>query len=63
MNAPSTLEWLIAQSAARARPRGKGRRDVDLWLIRKKWIIKDGATTVVHSDALLRGIQEVIGKR
>lgn len=32
-------------------------------VIRKKWIIEDGATTVVDSGTLLRGIQEVIGKR
>ncbi len=32
-------------------------------LIRKKWIIENGETTVVPSDTLLRGIQEVIGKR
>ena len=31
--------------------------------IRKKWIIEDGATTVVSSDTLLPGIQGVIGKR
>jgi len=32
-------------------------------IIRKKWIIENGGTTVVPSDTLLRGIQEVIGKR
>ena len=32
-------------------------------IIRKKWIIEDGATTVVSSDTLLPGIQGVIGKR
>jgi len=32
-------------------------------IIRKKWIIENGGTTVVFSDTLLRGIQEVIGKR
>ena len=32
-------------------------------IMRKKWIIENGATTVVYSDTLLRGIQEVIGKR
>lgn len=32
-------------------------------VIRKKWIIEDGPTTVVPSDPLLRDIQEVIGKR
>jgi peroxiredoxin len=32
-------------------------------IIRKKWIVENGATTVVYSDTLLRGIQEVIGQR
>jgi peroxiredoxin len=32
-------------------------------IIRKKWIIENGGTTVVFSDTLLRGIQEVLGKR
>jgi peroxiredoxin len=32
-------------------------------IIRKKWIIENGGTTVVFSDTLLRGIKEVIGKR
>ena len=32
-------------------------------IIRKKWIIENGGTTVVYGDTLLRGIQEVIGKR
>jgi peroxiredoxin len=32
-------------------------------IVRKKWIIDDGATTVVYSGTLLRDIQEVIGKR
>ena len=32
-------------------------------IIRKKWIIENGPTTVVPSDTLLSGIQEVIGKR
>ena len=32
-------------------------------IIRKKWIIENGATTVVYSNTLLRGIQEVIGQR
>ena len=31
--------------------------------IRKKWIVENPATTVVYSDALLRDIQEVIGKQ
>lgn len=32
-------------------------------IIRKKWIIENGATTVVYSDTLLRDIRDVIGKR
>ena len=32
-------------------------------IMRKKWIIENGETTVVYSDTLLRGIQEVLGKR
>ena len=32
-------------------------------IIRKKWIIENGETTVVYNDTLLRGIQEVLGKR
>ena len=32
-------------------------------IIRKKWMIENGATTVVYSDTLLPGIQEAIGKR
>jgi peroxiredoxin len=32
-------------------------------IVRKKWIIENGGTTVVPSDTLLRGIREVIGKR
>ena len=31
--------------------------------LRRKWIIENGATTVVYSDMLLRDIQEVMGKR
>jgi peroxiredoxin len=31
--------------------------------VRKKWIIENGPTTVVYSDTLLRGIEEVLGKR
>jgi alkyl hydroperoxide reductase subunit AhpC len=31
--------------------------------LRKKWIIENGATTVVYSDSLIRDIQEVIGRR
>jgi len=32
-------------------------------VLRKKWIIENGPTTVVYSDTLLRDIQEVMGKR
>jgi len=32
-------------------------------ILRKKWIIENGGTTVVPSDTVLRDIQEVIGKR
>ena len=32
-------------------------------IIRKKWIIENGPTTVVYSDTLLRDIREVIAKR
>jgi len=32
-------------------------------IIRKKWIVPNGETTVVYSDTLLRDIQEVMGKR
>jgi len=31
-------------------------------ILRKKWIIENGATTVVYSDTLLPGTQEVKGK-
>jgi peroxiredoxin len=32
-------------------------------IIRKKWIIENGPTTVVYSDTLLRDIREIVGKR
>ena len=32
-------------------------------IIRKKWIIESGPTTVVYSETLLRDIREIIGKR
>ena len=32
-------------------------------IIRKKWVIENPDTTVVYSDTLLRGIEEVLGKR
>jgi len=31
--------------------------------LRNKWLIENGPTTVVYSDALLRDIQEIMGKR
>jgi len=32
-------------------------------VIRKKWVIENPVTTVVYSDTVLRGIQEVMGKQ
>jgi len=32
-------------------------------IIRKKWIIENGGTTVVYSNTLLQDIREVMGKR
>ena len=32
-------------------------------IVRKKWIIDNPTTTVVYSDALLRDIREIMGKR
>jgi alkyl hydroperoxide reductase subunit AhpC len=32
-------------------------------IIRKKWIIENGPTTVVYSETLLRDIREIVGKR
>ena len=32
-------------------------------VLRKKWIVENGATTVVYSDTLMRDIHEVMGKR
>jgi peroxiredoxin len=32
-------------------------------IIRKKWIIENGTTTVVYSETLLREIREVVGNR
>jgi len=32
-------------------------------IIRKKWIVTNGETTVVYSDTLLRDIQSAMGKR
>jgi len=31
-------------------------------IIRKKWIIENGPTTVVYSDTLLRDIEEIVAK-
>jgi alkyl hydroperoxide reductase subunit AhpC len=32
-------------------------------IIRKKWIIDNGPTTVVYSEMLLREIRDIVGKR
>jgi len=32
-------------------------------IVRKKWIIENPTTTVFYSDALLRDIREIMGKR
>jgi hypothetical protein len=32
-------------------------------ILRRKWLIENGPTTVVYSDMLLRDIREVMGKR
>ena len=32
-------------------------------ILRKKWLIENPTTTVVYSDALLRDIREIMGKR
>ena len=32
-------------------------------ILRRKWTIENGPTTVVYSDTLLRDIREVMGKR
>ena len=32
-------------------------------ILRRKWIIENGPTTVVYSDTLLRDIREVLGQR
>jgi peroxiredoxin len=31
-------------------------------IIRKKWLIENGATTVVYSETILKGIREAMGK-
>ena len=31
-------------------------------VIRKKWVLENPATTVVYSDSILKGIEEIIGK-
>jgi alkyl hydroperoxide reductase subunit AhpC len=32
-------------------------------IVRRKWLIENPTTTVVYSEALLRDIREVMGKR
>jgi alkyl hydroperoxide reductase subunit AhpC len=32
-------------------------------VVRRKWLIPDGPTTVVPSDAILQGIREVLGTK
>jgi len=32
-------------------------------ILRRKWIIENGPTTVVYSDTLLKDIQEIMAKR
>ena len=32
-------------------------------IVRKKWIVPDGATTIVPSDPLVREIEEIVAKR
>jgi len=32
-------------------------------ILRKKWMVENGGTTVMYSDGLLRDIREVLGKR
>jgi peroxiredoxin len=32
-------------------------------IVRKKWIVPDGATTIVPNDPLLREIEEIVAKR
>jgi hypothetical protein len=32
-------------------------------VVRKKWIIPDGATTIVPSEPVLREIEEIVAKR
>ena len=32
-------------------------------IVRKKWIVPDGAATIVPSDPLLREIEEIVAKR
>jgi alkyl hydroperoxide reductase subunit AhpC len=32
-------------------------------ILRKKWIIENGPTTVVYSESLIRDIREIMGKR
>lgn len=32
-------------------------------VIRKKWVLENPATTVVYSDTILRGIEDIVGQR
>jgi alkyl hydroperoxide reductase subunit AhpC len=32
-------------------------------IVRKKWLIDNGPTTVVYSETLLREIRDIVGKR
>jgi alkyl hydroperoxide reductase subunit AhpC len=32
-------------------------------IVRKKWLIDNGTTTVVYSETLLREIRDIVGKR
>jgi alkyl hydroperoxide reductase subunit AhpC len=32
-------------------------------VVRKKWVLDNPATTVVYSDTILRGIEDIVGQR
>ena len=32
-------------------------------VIREKWVLENPATTVVYSDTILRGIEDIVGQR
>ena len=32
-------------------------------VVRKKWVIENPGTTVVYSDTILRGIEQILGKQ